>query len=76
MSAEKGDKTQQVGEGWDRTKMNKMWGEFRIVGKRVTTCFFKMKRKGIGENNEKQIKLAYQVFLKISFEIIAPYGPK
>lgn len=51
----------------ETAKMNKMWGEFRTVVKRVTIYFFKMKRKGIGEKNEKQTKASLSNLLENIF---------
>lgn len=81
MSAEKGEETQQVGARLrQRQKMNRTWGEFEM-GKSITSNFFKIERKVTGERekimkSQQKKKLAYQVSLKISIQIIAPCGPK
>lgn len=82
MSSEKGEETQQVGARLrQREKMNRTWGEFEMVGKSITTRFFKMERKVTGERekimkSQQKKKLAYRVSLKISIQIRAPCGPK
>lgn len=45
MNAEKGDKTQQVGEGWDRAKMNETWDEFGTMGRESQLISLKLKEK-------------------------------